>query len=183
MVPTNFLRTGATMPRSGGLCRLLRIDHAPALGGDRPIDQLAGRRRFKMQTIIAMLIPLRRVLILYNGLRNLGSGRSRRRCADHCGANRCSGYAGGDGQHSSSGNFLGACHESSPGTHPRKQRQGRTSVPNLSTKCCISDAARTMCNFYSIATSQAVIIARSAEEMFAEQGVNRPLVANETTPI
>ena len=124
--------------RSGGLRRLLRIDHAPALGGDRPIDRLAGRWRFKVQAIVAVLIPLRRVLILYNGLRNLGSGRSRRRCADHCGANRGSGYAGGDGQHSSSGNFLGACHEGSPGAHSRKQRQGRTSVPDFSTKCCIS---------------------------------------------
>jgi hypothetical protein len=40
-----------------------------------------------------------------------------------------------------------------------------------------------MCNFYSIAADQAVILARSAEEMLAEQGVTKPLVANETTPI
>ena len=182
-----------------------------------------------MQAVFAVLIPLRRVLILYNGLRNLGSGRSRRRCADHCGANRRSGYAGGDGQHSSSGNVLGACHESSPRAHSRRQRRGRTSVPNFPRNvasrvgsdqaagpaspnidsmgeaarascmkdgnfigpvtrrpgraCEGSDAARTMCNFYSITTDQAVIIARSSEELLAEQGVTKPLVANETAPI
>jgi hypothetical protein len=39
-----------------------------------------------------------------------------------------------------------------------------------------------MCNFTSITANQAVIIARSAEEMLAEQGVTMPLVANETAP-
>ncbi|MGH6766531.1 MAG: hypothetical protein ACREC2_13025, partial [Bradyrhizobium sp.] len=63
------------------------------------------------------------------------------------------------------GNFTGPLTET-----PWKSREG-------------SDAARTMCNFYSIATDQAVIIARSAEEMLAEQGVTKPLVANETATI
>src|SRR5580698_8047938 len=54
------------------LCRLLRIYLAPAAWRDRTIDDLARRRRRKLQAIVALSGALRRRLVANRRLRHLG---------------------------------------------------------------------------------------------------------------
>jgi hypothetical protein len=90
---------------TGILCRLLRVDHAPALSSNRSIHGFAGGWGFELHAIFAALISLWCVLILHNFLRRLSRLRGRGCADDHCCArDRGSGHAGRDCQRLPSGN-------------------------------------------------------------------------------